>query len=146
VAVVLGPGLQTAILVLALATWTTFTRIVRGEALALRDSPIVLAARVLGAGDTRILRAHVLPLLAGTLAVTASLMTGSSILFEASLSFLGLGVQRPEPSWGNMLLEGVDVLGVAWWVSLFPGLAILIATLGVNLLGDALRDWLDPRA
>jgi peptide/nickel transport system permease protein len=145
VAVVLGPGIQTAILVLGLATWTTFTRIVRGDALALRDSPVVLAARVLGADDGRILRAHVLPLLAGTLAVTASLMTGSSILFEASLSFLGLGVQRPQPSWGNMLLEGVDVLGVAWWVSFFPGLGILMATLGVNLLGDALRDLLDPR-
>jgi peptide/nickel transport system permease protein len=143
--VVLGPGLETLVLVLALGTWTTFARLVRGEALAVRERESVLAARVIGASHRRILMRHVLPQIAGTLAVTLSLLVASTILFEASLGFLGLGVQRPTPSWGNMLLDGVDVLGLAWWVSFFPGLAILLATLAINVLGDWLGDALDPR-
>jgi peptide/nickel transport system permease protein len=145
IAVVLGPGLETLILVLALGTWTTFARLVRSEALALRERESVLAARVIGASHARIVLRHLVPQLAGTLAVTTSLMLASTILFEASLSFLGLGVQRPTPSWGNMLLDGVDVLGLAWWVSFFPGLAVLLATLAINVLGDWLSDALDPR-
>jgi peptide/nickel transport system permease protein len=145
IAVVLGPGVETLILVLALGTWTTFARLVRSEALAVRERESVLAARVIGAGNARILVRHVLPQIAGTLAVTLSLMIASTILFEASLSFLGLGVQRPTPSWGNMLLDGVDVLGLAWWVSFFPGAAILLASLAINVIGDWLRDALDPR-
>ncbi|HEV7666306.1 MAG TPA: ABC transporter permease, partial [Chloroflexota bacterium] len=144
IAVVLGPGLETLILVLALGTWTTFARLVRSEALAVRARESVLAARVMGASEVRILARHVLPQVASTLVVTLSLVVASTILFEASLSFLGLGVQRPTPSWGNMLLDGVDVLGLAWWVSFFPGLAILLASLGINVLGDWLRDALDP--
>jgi peptide/nickel transport system permease protein len=143
-AVVLGPGIETLVLVLALGTWTTFARLVRAETLAVRERESVLAARVIGASQTRILLRHVLPQVGGTLAVTLSLMVASTILFEASLSFLGLGVQRPTPSWGNMLLDGVDVLGLAWWVSFFPGLAVLLASLAINTLGDWLRDALDP--
>jgi peptide/nickel transport system permease protein len=143
-AVVLGPGIETLVLVLALGTWTTFARLVRAETLAVRERESVLAARVIGASQTRILLRHVLPQVGGTLAVTLSLMVASTILFEASLSFLGLGVQRPTPSWGNMLLDGVDVLGLAWWVSCFPGLAVLLASLAINTLGDWLRDALDP--
>jgi peptide/nickel transport system permease protein len=145
IAVVLGPGIETLVLVLALGTWSTFARVLRGETLALRTTDAVLAARVLGAGHGRILSRHVLLHVSGTLAVLGSLLLGSTILFEASLSFLGLGVQRPTPSWGNMLLDGVDVLTTAWWVSFFPGVAVLLACLAVNTLGDWLRDALDPR-
>jgi peptide/nickel transport system permease protein len=145
IAVVLGPGLETLIVVLALGTWMTFARVLRGETLAVRASDAVLAARVVGASDRRIMLRHILPRLSGSVAVLSSLMIGSTILFEASLSFLGLGIQRPVPSWGNMLLDGVDVQAVAWWVVVFPGLAVLLASLAVNLLGDWLRDALDPR-
>ncbi len=145
IAVVLGPGLETLVVVLALGTWVTFARVLRSETLAIRGSNMVLGARVIGASDPRIMLRHVLPQLGGTLAVLCSLMVGSTILFEASLSFLGLGIQRPTPSWGNMLLDGVEVLDSAWWVTFFPGLAVLLASLAVNLLGDFLRDALDPR-
>ena len=145
IAVVLGPGLETLVLVLALGTWTTFARVLRGETLAFRTSETVLAARVLGASHGRILTRHVLLQLSGSLAVLGSLLLGSTILFEASLSFLGLGVQRPTPSWGNMLLDGVEVLTSAWWVSFFPGVAVMLVCLAVNVLGDWLRDVFDPR-
>ncbi len=145
VSVVLGPGVDHLVLVLALTTWVTFARVVRSETLAVRSGDMVLAAHVLGASDVRIILRHVFPQVAATTAVLGSLMLGSMVLFEASLSFLGLGVPRPMPSWGNMVLDGVNVLTAAWWVSFFPGLAILAASLGVNLLGDWLRDALDPR-
>ena len=146
VAVVLGPGLQNVVVVLALSTWTTFARVVRSQALSVRESEVVLAARVLGATNGRILWRHVFPQVSGTIVVLCSVLVPSTILFEASLSFLGLGVQRPTPSWGNMLLDGVEVLSSAWWVSFFPGLAIFLAVLAINLLGDWVRDALDPRA
>jgi peptide/nickel transport system permease protein len=145
IAVVLGPGVQNVVLVLALSSWPTFARVVRGQALSVRTSEAVLAAQVVGATDLRILSRHILPQVAGTIVVLASLLVPSMILFEASLSFLGVGVQRPTPSWGNMLLDGVDVLDAAWWVAFFPGLAVLLAALAVNVLGDWLRDALDPR-
>lgn len=144
VAVVLGPGLQNVVLVLAVSSWPTFVRVVRGQTLSMRASEVVLAAYVLGASNTRILGKHILPQVGGTIIVLCSLLVPSMILFEASLSFLGVGVQRPTPSWGNMLLDGVDVLDTAWWVSIAPGVAILLAVLAVNLLGDWLRDALDP--
>jgi peptide/nickel transport system permease protein len=144
-AVVLGPGVQNVVLVLALSSWPTFARIVRGEALSVRASEAMLGARVVGATDARILAHHLLPQVAGTIVVLSSLLVPSMILFEASLSFLGVGVQRPTPSWGNMLLDGVDVLDAAWWVAFFPGLAVLLAVLAVNVLGDWIRDALDPR-
>jgi peptide/nickel transport system permease protein len=145
IAVVVGPGLGTLVVVLALGTWPTVARVVRSDILSLRAGDLVLAARALGASETRILLRHLLPNVAGTLAVTLSLLVASTLLFEASLSFLGLGVQRPTPSWGTMLLDGVDVLGTAWWVAFFPGLAVLLTALALNVLGDWLRDALDPR-
>lgn len=145
ISVVIGPGLETLLLVLALSTWTTFARLLRTEVRSLRVRDSVVAARVIGAGNTRIVVRHILPQVAGTLAVGVSLMVGSTILFEASLSFLGLGVQRPTPSWGNMLLDGIDVLSLAPWVSAAPGGAVLLTSLAINVLGDALRDALDPR-
>ena len=117
----------------------------RAETLGQRNSEVVLAARVIGANHVRIVLRHVLPQVMASVVVLSSLLVGSMILFEASLSFLGLGVQPPTPSWGNMILDGVEPIRVAWWVSFFPGLAIFLAVMGVNLVGDWLRDMLDPR-
>jgi len=145
VAVILGPSLRNVILVLGVSSWVNYARVVRGETLAQRSSEIVLAARVIGAGHPRILLRHVLPQVTASIIVLSSLLVASMILFEASLSFLGLGVQPPTPSWGNMVLDGVEPIRVAWWVSFFPGLAILLVVMGINLVGDWLRDALDPR-
>jgi peptide/nickel transport system permease protein len=145
VAVILGPSLQNVILVLGISSWVNYARVVRGETMAQRNGQIVVAARVLGATHLRIALRHVLPQVSASIIVLSSLLVASMILFEASLSFLGLGVQPPTPSWGNMVLDGVDPIRVAWWVSFFPGLAILLAAMGINLLGDWLRDALDPR-
>jgi peptide/nickel transport system permease protein len=100
---------------------------------------------VLGATQVRIVLRHVLPQVTASVIVLSSLLVASMILFEASLSFLGLGVQPPTPSWGNMVLDGVEPIRIAWWVSFFPGLAILLTVMGINLVGDGLRDALDPR-
>ena len=145
VAVARGPSLRNVIVVLGITSWVNYARVVRGEALAQRNGELVVAARVLGAGQPRILLRHVMPQLLGSIIVLTSLLVASMILFEATLSFLGLGVQPPTPSWGNMVLDGVEPIRVAWWVSFFPGLAILLAVMGINLLGDWLRDTLDPR-
>jgi len=145
VAVILGPSLRNVILVLGISSWVNYARVVRGETLAQRNSEIVLSARVIGAAHPRILLRHVLPQVTASIIVLSSLLVASMILFEASLSFLGLGVQPPTPSWGNMVLDGVEPIRVAWWVSFFPGLAILLVVMGINLVGDWLRDALDPR-
>jgi len=145
IAVILGPSLQNVILVLGISSWVNYARVVRSETLSQRHGEVVLAARVVGAGHLRIVLRHVLPQVAASIVVLSSLMVGSMILFEASLSFLGLGVQPPTPSWGNMVLDGVEPIRVAWWVSLFPGLAILLVVMAINILGDWLRDRLDPR-
>jgi peptide/nickel transport system permease protein len=145
VAVILGPSLRNVILVLGITSWVSYARVVRGDTLAQRNSEIVTAARVMGASHPRILLRHVLPQVAGSIVVLSSLLVASMILFEATLSFLGLGVQPPTPSWGNMVLDGVEPIRIAWWVSFFPGLAILLAVMGINLVGDWLRDALDPR-
>ena len=145
VVVVLGPSLQNVILVLAVTSWVNYARVVRGETLSLRRRELVVAARVIGADDARIVVRHILPQVVPNIIVLTSLMVASMILFEAALSFLGLGVQPPTPSWGNMVLDGVEPIRVAWWVSFFPGVAILLAVMGINLLGDWLRDELDPR-
>jgi peptide/nickel transport system permease protein len=133
------------IVILGITSWVNYARVVRSETLAQRHSEMVLAARVIGAIDARILARHVLPQVLASIIVLTSLLVGSMILFEATLSFLGLGVQPPTPSWGNMVLDGVEPIRVAWWVSFFPGLAILLAVMGINLVGDWLRDALDPR-
>jgi peptide/nickel transport system permease protein len=145
VAVILGPSLQNVILVLGVTTWVQYARVVRSETLSQRHGEVVVAARVVGAGHVRIVLRHVLPQVSASIVVLSSLLVASMILFEASLSFLGLGVQPPTPSWGNMVLDGVEPIRVAWWVSVFPGLAILLVVMAINLLGDWLRDRLDPR-
>ena len=145
VVVILGPSLPNVILVLGVTTWVNYARVVRSEALAQRQGEIVIAARVIGAGHLRIVLRHLLPQVSASIIVLTSLLVASMILFEAALSFLGLGVQPPTPSWGNMVLDGVEPIRVAWWVSFFPGLAILLVVMAINLVGDWLRDRLDPR-
>jgi peptide/nickel transport system permease protein len=145
VAVILGPSLQNVILVLGISSWVNYARVVRGETLSHRHGEVVLAARVVGATHLRIVMRHLLPQISASIVVLSSLLVASMILFEASLSFLGLGVQSPTPSWGNMVLDGVEPIRVAWWVSLFPGLAILLVVMGINLVGEWLRGQFDPR-
>jgi len=133
------------VLVLGLTGWLGTSRIVRGEVLRLRHEGFILAARALGTSPRRILTTHLLPNVAGPLIVAATLGVGDVILLEAGLSFLGLGVQPPTPSWGGMILDARSVLLTAPWTSVFPGLAITLTVLAVNLLGDALQAALDPR-
>jgi peptide/nickel transport system permease protein len=142
---VLGAGLGNLILVLAVSGWITYARIVRGETLALKQREFVDAARGLGAGDLHVMRRHVLPNVWAPLAVVATFSVARMIIAEASLSFLGLGIPAPAPSWGAMLDEGRNYITTGWWLALFPGLAILLVVLGINLVGDWLRDLLDPR-
>ncbi len=141
----LEPSLTNIMIVIGLTSWMGVARLVRAETLTLRGRDFVLAARVAGAGPVRILLLHILPNALAPVLVSATLGVAGAILVESSLSFLGLGVQPPMPSWGNVLMEGKDVLTVAPWLSFFPGLAILVTVLGYNLLGEALRDLFDPR-
>ncbi len=141
----LEPSLATIMAVIGLTSWMGIARLVRAETLSLRGRDFVAAARLAGAGPGRILFGHILPNALAPVLVSATLGVAGAILTESALSFLGLGVQPPSPSWGNMLMEGKDVLEIAPWLSLFPGLAILFTVLGYNLLGEALRDRLDPR-
>jgi peptide/nickel transport system permease protein len=142
---VLGSSLGNLILVLGLTGWVTFARIVRGETLSLRQREFVDAARALGARDGAILARHVFPNVLPPLVVVATFSVARTVIAEASLSFLGLGIPPPAPSWGAMLDEGRNYLTTGWWLALFPGLAILLLVLGINLVGDWLRDLLDPR-
>lgn len=134
----------TVILILGLVNWTYLARIVRGEVLSLRELDFVEAARATGASDKAILVRHLLPNLVGPLIVFATLSIAGNILLESALSFLGVGIQPPTPSWGNMIQEGVPFYSVAWWITLFPGLAILFTVVSLNLVGDGLRDALGP--
>jgi peptide/nickel transport system permease protein len=145
VAVIVGPSLTNVVLVLAVTTWVSYFRVVRAEVLSLRESLLVDAARVLGASNGRIMLHHVLPNVSASVIVIGSLMVANMIIFEASLSFLGLGVPPPTPTWGRMVFDGVQYVDSAWWLSLFPGLVIVFTVLGINLVGDWLRDMLDPR-
>lgn len=140
---VLGPSVRNLVLALTVLGWVGFARLVRGEVLSLKHREFVVAARVLGAGPLRIAWRHLLPNLAGPLAVQATFSVASTILAESSLSFLGLGPQDV-PTWGAMLSQGVDYLLFAPHLALFPGAAIMLTVLGINVLGDALRDRLDP--
>jgi len=142
---VLGAGLANLILVLAVSGWITYARIVRGETLSLVQREFVDAARGLGAGDLHVIRRHVLPNVWAPLVVVGTFSVARTIIAEASLSFLGLGIPAPAPSWGAMLDEGRNYITTAWWLALFPGAAILLVVLGINLVGDWLRDLLDPR-
>ncbi|MBG0777571.1 MAG: ABC transporter permease [Desulfovibrionaceae bacterium] len=141
----LEPSLLNIMVIIGLTSWMGVARLVRAETLSLRSRDFVDAARLAGAGPVRIICLHILPNAVGPVLVSATLGVAGAILVESSLSFLGLGVQPPMPSWGNMLMEGKDVLEIAPWLSIFPGLAILVTVLGYNLLGESLRDLFDPR-
>jgi peptide/nickel transport system permease protein len=145
VAAMLGPGLFNVILVLVITTWVTFFRIVRGEVLSVREEQYVWAARSVGCSDARIMVRYILPNVAASIIVIATLLVANMIIFEASLSFLGLGVPPNIPTWGRIVSDGREYVASEWWISLFPGLAILITVMGINLLGDWLREELDPR-
>jgi ABC-type dipeptide/oligopeptide/nickel transport system permease subunit len=142
---ILGPGLWSTMAALAFAIWVNYARLVRGETLKLRELEFIEAARVIGVSDTAIVLRHVLPNVMPTIIVMATLDVAWVIIFEAALSFLGLGVQPPTPSWGVMISEGRNYLYESHWMSLGPGLSILITSIGINLLGDFLRDTYDPR-
>ena len=141
----IGPSFVTIVVVIAITIWASFARQVRGETLTVREAEYVARARVAGASSLRILARHVLPNVANTLIVLATLQVGVVILEESSLSFIGAGIPRPNPSWGVMVADGRDQILTAWWVSFFPGVAILVVVLALNLLGDWLRDFLDPK-
>jgi len=141
----LEPNIWTVMVVIGLTGWPGLTRLVRGECLSIREREFVQAAKVLGLSNIRVMFVHLLPNVMAPILVTATLGIGGAILTESALSFLGLGVQPPTPSWGNILTAGKDYITVAWWLSLYPGLAILITVLAYNLLGEGLRDVFDPR-
>ena len=141
----LDPSIWNIMIIIGLTGWMGVARLVRAEFLSLRERDFVLAARAIGASDGRIIFRHILPNALSPVLVSATLGVAGAILTESALSFLGIGVQPPTPSWGNMLIAGKQTLGTAWWLSVFPGLAILITVLGYNLLGEGIRDALDPR-
>jgi peptide/nickel transport system permease protein len=141
----LEPSIWYIMIIIGLTGWMGVARLVRAEVLTLREREFVLAARGLGASDLRIIVRHILPNALSPVLVAATLGVAGAILTESALSFLGIGVQPPTPSWGNILTAGKDYIEFAWWLSLFPGLAILITVLAYNLLGEGLRDALDPR-
>ncbi len=142
---VLGPSLQNIIIVIGVSSWVVYARVVRGEVLSIREREFVQAAIALGGGNGRIVLRHVLPNAFTPWLVVATLDMARVIVIESALSFLGLGVQPPTPTWGGMLADGRVYLSTAWWLATFPGLAILVTVLGINLFGDGLRDTLDPR-
>jgi peptide/nickel transport system permease protein len=144
VAVVLGGGLWNIVMVLTVTGWVFFARVVRAEVLSVRERDFVLASRVAGSGSARIIFRHLLPNIIGSAFVLATFQVARMIIAESSLSFLGLGIPPPTPSWGSMVADGRDYLSSAWWISTVPGLAIALASLGANLVGDWLRDVLDP--
>ncbi|MBA2847703.1 ABC transporter permease [Thermosulfuriphilus ammonigenes] len=142
----LEPSIWNIMVVIGATSWMGVARLVRAEFLSLKEREFVLAARAIGASNLRIIFRHILPNALPPVLVSATLGVGLAILTESALSFLGIGVQPPTPSWGNMLTEGKDNLEIAWWLSVFPGLAILITVLGYNLLGEALQEAIDPRS
>jgi ABC-type dipeptide/oligopeptide/nickel transport system permease subunit len=142
---VISPGLPVVIFVIAMAGWPYMARIIRGQTLSIREKEFVEAARSLGASDARILFRHILPNLVAPIIVYTTLLIPTNILFEAALSFLGVGVQPPNASWGSMLADATDIFDTAWWFMTFPGLALLLTVLSFNLIGDGLQDALNPR-
>lgn len=142
---IVGPGLWTLIIVLGVTNWVGYARIVRGEVLSVKEREYVKAAQSIGVSDVKIMTKHLLPNVASSFIVVSTLSVASTIIAEASLSFLGMGIQPPTVSWGIMLNTGKDYLAESWWVATFPGLAITFTTLGIIFLGDWLRDVLDPR-
>jgi len=144
-AAALGPGVENAIIAIAIAHWPSYARLARAETLNVKNNDYIQAMRVLGAGKARIMAGHILPLTLSSIIVRMSLDMGTIILTAAGLGFLGLGAQPPMPEWGLMVSDGRQFLVDQWWVSTLPGLAILVVVMGFNLLGDGIRDVLDPR-
>jgi peptide/nickel transport system permease protein len=140
-----GPSIWNIMIIIGLTSWMGVARLVRAEFLSLKQREFVLSAKASGASDLRIIFIHILPNAMAPVFVSAILGVASAVLVEGALSFLGLGVQPPTPSWGNILTSGKDNIEIAWWLSVYPGLAILITVLGYNLLGEGIRDALDPR-
>jgi len=141
---VLGPSLVNMVIVLGVADWPLYARVIRAETLAIRERDFITAGRALGMSHLRIIFRQILPNLVSVIVVIATLQVARVIILESFLSFLGLGVQPPTPAWGNMLGEGRVYMLNSWWIAAFPGAAIFITTLAINLMGNALRDWLDP--
>ena len=144
-AAVFGPSLVNVVVILVLVMWARFARIARGETLRLKEKDFILAARVAGASPLQIIWRHIVPHLLNSVLIMASLQAAWAVILEASLSFLGAGVPPPAPSWGGMINAGREFVTTAWWLPLFPGVAITLLVLSLNLLGDWLRDRLDPR-
>jgi peptide/nickel transport system permease protein len=142
---VLGPGVTNAMIAIGVVYTPIFARVTRASVLGVREEVYIRASQAIGTSDARIMATHVLPNVAGPVIVQTSVSLAFAILSEAALSFLGLGVQPPAPSWGRMLYDGRDLLSQAWWLGLFPGLAIFLTVFAFNVLGDGLRDALDPR-
>jgi peptide/nickel transport system permease protein len=142
---ILEPSIINIMIVIGLTSWMEPARLIRAEFISLKEREFVIAARAIGASDGRIIFRHVLPNGLSPILVSATMGVGGAILVESALSFLGLGVQPPTPSWGSLLASGKDNIEIAWWLSAFPGLAILVTVLGYNLLGEGIRDALDPR-
>jgi len=141
----LEPSIWNIMIIIGLTSWMGVARLVRAEFLSLRERDFVVAARAIGGSDSRIIFRHILPNALSPVLVSATIGVAGAILTESALSFLGIGVQPPTPSWGNMLMAGKQTLGTAWWLSFFPGMAILLTVLGYNLLGEGVRDAFDPR-
>jgi peptide/nickel transport system permease protein len=141
----LGPNIFNIMIIIGLTSWMGVARLVRAEFLSLKEREFVLGAKASGASDFRIIFIHILPNALAPVFISAVLGVAAAVLLESSLSFLGLGIQPPTPSWGNILTDGKSNIEIAWWLSVFPGLGILITVLGYNLLGEGLRDALDPK-
>jgi peptide/nickel transport system permease protein len=141
----LGPSFSTVIAVITILLWARYARQVRGETLSIKERDFVARARVAGASHFRIMFRYLLPNVVNTLIVLATLQVGFVIIFESSLSFLGAGIPRPTPAWGLMVADGRELIVTAWWISMFPGIAIMLTVLSFNLVGDWLRDHLDPK-
>lgn len=145
ISAILGGGFRNLILTLVISTWVMYARLVRGEVLAIKQKEFVEAARAGGAPDWRIILRHVLPNVSTPIIIVSSLQIAQLIVAEAAISFLGFGVQPPDVSWGLMLADGRDYMMNAWWLATFPGVALAVTALGINLIGDWLRDVWDPR-
>jgi peptide/nickel transport system permease protein len=141
----IGPSFTTVIVVITILLWSRYARQVRGETLSIKEYDFIARARVAGASHFRIMFRYILPNVVNSLTVLATLQVGFVILLESSLSFLGAGIPRPTPAWGLMVADGRELIVTAWWISMFPGLAIMLTVLALNLLGDWLRDHLDPK-
>jgi len=142
---VLGPGLRNVIVVLGVAGWMVYARVVRGQVLSVREREFVEAARAVGASDFRIIRLHVLPNTLAPVIIVGTFAVATCIITEASLTFFGLGVEATIPTWGSMLSDGRAYMGTAWWLTTFPGLAMMLTVLSLNVIGDWLREFIDPR-